>query len=335
MMSIKTFSYLRGIALLLLGLALASPAAAQRQRNPERFDPAERMDRHLQRLDKVLDLTDAQEAQIREVMAAHREEARAWHEARPEATREERQVFRTEQHEEMRAALEGILTAEQQKIFAGVVMGRFMGEGHRRGGAGHHRGAFLDRLDLTEAQETQIREIMAAHREEGRAWAAAHPDATREERQAYRQEHAAALKAAIEAVLTPEQREQFRSRQNERGDGMGMHWKGKERGQGQPGARNGGQGANAARSGSAFSLENYPNPFNPTTEIRFELPASSMVNLTVYDTQGREVRRLLNEELGAGNHTATFEATGLPSGVYLYRLTAGAVTETGRMTLAK
>lgn len=86
----------------------------------------------------------------------------------------------------------------------------------------------------------------------------------------------------------------------------------------------------------AFTLaQNFPNPFNPSTAIRFDLPAAAHVELTVYDGLGREVRRLVDAQLGAGTHHATFEAADLPSGVYFYRITAGAFTQTRRMVLLK
>ncbi len=80
---------------------------------------------------------------------------------------------------------------------------------------------------------------------------------------------------------------------------------------------------------------NYPNPFNPSTEIRFVLPEASAVSLVVYDVMGREVERLLDKTLEAGYHEARWDATGLPSGVYLYRIEAGPFTQTRRMTLLK
>jgi hypothetical protein len=70
-------------------------------------------------------------------------------------------------------------------------------------------------------------------------------------------------------------------------------------------------------------LQNYPNPFNPSTTIRYELPKSSPVELSVYDMLGREVSVLVDERQDAGIHEVKFDATGLSSGVYLYRLQAG------------
>ena len=91
---------------------------------------------------------------------------------------------------------------------------------------------------------------------------------------------------------------------------------------------------------TAYALEpNYPNPFNPSTEIRFALPEAASVRLVVYDALGREVARLVDGPMGAGYQHATFDAANLPSGVYLYRLEArgGAETfaKTGQMVLVK
>ena len=89
-----------------------------------------------------------------------------------------------------------------------------------------------------------------------------------------------------------------------------------------------------------YTLEaNYPNPFNPTTEIRFALPEAADVRLIVYDALGREVERLVDGPVSAGYQHATFEAANLPSGLYLYRLeaTGGKETfaKTGQMVLVK
>ena len=80
---------------------------------------------------------------------------------------------------------------------------------------------------------------------------------------------------------------------------------------------------------------NYPNPFNPVTTIAFDLPEAVPVRLVVYDVTGRAVAHLVEGPLAAGAHRVHFDATGLPSGVYLYRLTAGRLTETRRMVLVK
>ncbi len=85
-----------------------------------------------------------------------------------------------------------------------------------------------------------------------------------------------------------------------------------------------------------FSLsQNYPNPFNPSTEITFTLPQAGQTALRVYNLLGREVATLINEYRGAGTHRATFDATSLPSGMYIYRLESGAQTISRKMMLSK
>jgi Peptidase family C25/Secretion system C-terminal sorting domain len=87
---------------------------------------------------------------------------------------------------------------------------------------------------------------------------------------------------------------------------------------------------------SSFVLEqNYPNPFNPSTTIGYQLSANSFVILKVYDMLGREVRSLVNEPQGAGSHHITFNASGLASGVYLYRLQAGSFSATKKLLVLK
>jgi outer membrane protein assembly factor BamB len=97
---------------------------------------------------------------------------------------------------------------------------------------------------------------------------------------------------------------------------------------------------------TGFTLaQNYPNPFNPTTRIRFTLQGSpppagayaeaGPTTLKVYDLLGREVATLVNGELKPGSYEVTFNATGLASGVYFYRLQSGAVTINRRMLLLR
>ncbi len=81
--------------------------------------------------------------------------------------------------------------------------------------------------------------------------------------------------------------------------------------------------------------QNYPNPFNPTTQIRFGLSKPAHVKLVVYDVLGREVAVLANHDMGAGYHTVTWAAENLPSGVYIYRLTAGSFVQIKRMLFLK
>jgi len=79
----------------------------------------------------------------------------------------------------------------------------------------------------------------------------------------------------------------------------------------------------------------YPNPFNPTTTLSFDLPQASRVTLQVYDISGRLVNTLVNGYRQAGFHHVTFDAAGLASGVYLYRMEAGEFIATGKMVLLK
>jgi endo-1,4-beta-xylanase len=92
-------------------------------------------------------------------------------------------------------------------------------------------------------------------------------------------------------------------------------------------------------------LQNYPNPFNPTTTIRFTIAGvaalsgsegpASQFRLAVYDLLGREIAVLINEREQPGSYEATWDATGIPSGVYLYRLSAGNYVQARKMVLVK
>jgi hypothetical protein len=87
-------------------------------------------------------------------------------------------------------------------------------------------------------------------------------------------------------------------------------------------------------------LANYPNPFNPTTEISYQLPEAAHVTLAIYNIEGQQVRTLVDGVVGAGEHVVEWNATSdagqrVASGVYLYRLTAGDYTESRKMLLLK
>ncbi|MCU0405575.1 MAG: T9SS type A sorting domain-containing protein [Ignavibacteriaceae bacterium] len=86
-----------------------------------------------------------------------------------------------------------------------------------------------------------------------------------------------------------------------------------------------------------YSLsQNYPNPFNPSTKIEYSLPVEGNVTLKIFNILGQEVRNLINNELmSAGRHTVTFEATSLPSGVYIYRLQTGNYSSNKKMILLR
>jgi len=87
---------------------------------------------------------------------------------------------------------------------------------------------------------------------------------------------------------------------------------------------------------SSYELkQNFPNPFNPTTNIQYSLPKASTVTLKVYDILGRLVQTLVKSEQNPGNYSVTFNAQNFSSGVYFYQLQAGGFTETKKLMLLK
>lgn len=85
-----------------------------------------------------------------------------------------------------------------------------------------------------------------------------------------------------------------------------------------------------------FSLgQNYPNPFNPATNIQFQIPAGSFVELIIFDALGREVYKLVNEQLSAGIYQVQWNGAARPSGIYYYRINAGEFSQTQKMVLIK
>ena len=85
-----------------------------------------------------------------------------------------------------------------------------------------------------------------------------------------------------------------------------------------------------------FALHNnYPNPFNPITTIRYDLPQESDVTLTIYDITGRMVQTLVNESQQAGMKQIIWNVADVSSGVYIYRIQAGGFTQTRKMILLK
>ncbi len=86
----------------------------------------------------------------------------------------------------------------------------------------------------------------------------------------------------------------------------------------------------------SFGLkQNYPNPFNPSTMISFDLPRKSFVSLKVFDVLGREMASILSEEMLAGTYTKQWNANGLPSGIYFYRLQTDNFIDTKKLILLR
>jgi len=81
--------------------------------------------------------------------------------------------------------------------------------------------------------------------------------------------------------------------------------------------------------------QNYPNPFNPVTKINYQIPVKGYVSLKIYDILGREVKELVNEIKSQGFYTIDYDASGLSSGIYLYRLECNGYTETRKMLMIK
>ena len=87
---------------------------------------------------------------------------------------------------------------------------------------------------------------------------------------------------------------------------------------------------------SEFKLEqNYPNPFNPTTTINFDLPSDQHVRINIYNTLGQLVKSLVNQFYTSGNHSVSFNASGLPSGIYIYSLESKSFSASKKMLLLK
>jgi hypothetical protein len=84
-----------------------------------------------------------------------------------------------------------------------------------------------------------------------------------------------------------------------------------------------------------YEINNFPNPFNPTTVIHYQLPVSGFVTLTIYDMLGKEVAALVNEHKQAGYYGVTFDASNLASGIYIYSIRANNFIQSKKMLLVK
>ncbi len=83
--------------------------------------------------------------------------------------------------------------------------------------------------------------------------------------------------------------------------------------------------------------QNFPNPFNPSTKIRFDISGHTVGQtfLSVYDITGREIQTLVNEKLNPGTYEVTFDGSQFPSGVYFYQLRTGNFVDTKKLILLK
>jgi len=81
--------------------------------------------------------------------------------------------------------------------------------------------------------------------------------------------------------------------------------------------------------------QNFPNPFNPSTVIKFSIPTRQFVSLNIYNILGQKMAKVINKEMNAGNYKINFNAENLPSGLYIYRLTAGKFVAAKKMMLLK
>ncbi|MDT3695534.1 MAG: T9SS type A sorting domain-containing protein [Ignavibacterium sp.] len=88
-------------------------------------------------------------------------------------------------------------------------------------------------------------------------------------------------------------------------------------------------------SGYDNFISNYPNPFNPITNISYSIKDAGLVNIKVFDLLGQQVAELVNEEKEAGYYSITFDASKLPSGIYLYTINSRSFIQTRKMLLIK
>lgn len=85
-----------------------------------------------------------------------------------------------------------------------------------------------------------------------------------------------------------------------------------------------------------FRLDNnYPNPFNPTTAIEYQIPVDNFVSLVVFNSLGQEIEKLVNKYQSKGKYSVSFDASGLPSGIYYYKINVGEFSEVKKMILTK
>ena len=84
-----------------------------------------------------------------------------------------------------------------------------------------------------------------------------------------------------------------------------------------------------------YSVKNYPNPFNPESNIQYELPNDNFVSIKVFDILGKEIFELVNEFKSAGRYKVTFNGSNLPSGIYYYKMESGKFSRVKKVILIK
>lgn len=101
-----------------------------------------------------------------------------------------------------------------------------------------------------------------------------------------------------------------------------------------------GEGDNFTNSNEKIIIDfklsnNYPNPFNPSTDIKFSIPQNQFVKLIIYSITGEEVTTLVNDFKTAGEYSVRFDGSNLASGIYIYKIEAGSFTASKKMLLIK
>lgn len=86
---------------------------------------------------------------------------------------------------------------------------------------------------------------------------------------------------------------------------------------------------------SMYGMQNFPNPFNPSTTIHYQLPKSSEVELSIYNLLGQKIETLISERQQSGKHQIKWDATGFPSGIYYYMIQAVEFRQVKKMVLVR
>ena len=186
-------------------LATAMPATAQKAPR----DPEARIDRRIEQMDERLDLTEAQESEIRRILAEHAAEM--------EPRRREMRAHR----EGLDAAIKDVLTPEQREIY-GKARDERIG---RMGARMDHMARMAEELNLSEDQKERLKVLHQAHRETMQNWREANPEATAEERKAFFETQREAMHESLQSVLSSDQLrklEQMHAQRGKRGEGRGM-----------------------------------------------------------------------------------------------------------------